>query len=376
MKVHWLIPLICDAKLQFTSKNELARAFCELGNEITTTVAYLNVKTPMDGFNHVEYVHTKSGSILKKIAFDWKMIQSALASDADVIIFGVRSVYLLPLISIFGRKKKTRFIMDIRTIPVDVAPGISGRIEVWRYNLSLWLADRYCDGLTVITPMLRNTVLHKLKRLKHSIGIWTSGVNLAHFTRSGENRRTKLKLEEKQVILYHGVLSPNRGLQNMVLALNLLRNEFPDLVFLLVGEGPGRKELEALVNELKLQNRVYFVGRVPYSEVPAYVRTANLAILPFPDIEWWAVSSPIKLMEYLAAGIPIIATDIEAHRWVVNNTGGAILAENDQPESIAKAVRLSLKNPVVPADLEKLQKTISWTSQAQSLQSFLENLCK
>jgi len=325
----------------------------------------------------VEYVHTQRGSLFAKIKFHWRMIQSVWKSDADVIMFGFPAAHLMPLAALSrGTRIKKKFVMDIRTIPVDVSPGLDGRIEILRYNLSIWLADKYCDGLTAITPMLASTLQSKLKRLKQKIGIWTSGVNLRHFTRDGEDRRKKLGLSGKRVLLYHGILSPNRGIQNVIRALDLLRDEFPDLIFLIVGDGPGRSEFEDLVRTLKLTKKVQFVGRVPYSDIANYVRCADLAVLPFPDIEWWAVSSPIKLMEYLAVGIPIVATDIEAHRFVVEKTGGVVLAKNEQPESLERALRKALKIRMESVNLDKLQQTISWTSQARELEVFLHNLCK
>lgn len=379
MKVHWLIPLTCDETFQFTSKNELARAYRELGHEITTTVAYVNERTTMDGFTNVEYVYTPRGSLNKKIVLHWRMLKSTWTTDADVVMFGFTAAHLLPFawgMQKVMRKKKMvkKFIMDIRTIPVDVAPGFAGWLNLKRFNLALWLADCFCDGLTVITPMLKNKVQPKVHKLGRKIGIWNSGVNLNHFKREGKNHRKELGLDGKIVLLYHGVLSPNRGLQNVLGALNILRKDCPDLLFLIIGEGSGRSELEEITKKLDLTNKVRFIGKIPYSEVPAYVRSANMAILPFPNIEWWAVSSPLKLMEYLAAGIPTVATDIEAHRLVISQTGGAHLAQNETPEALAAAILHVMNNDIEPVAVEKLQHTISWTTQAQELQKYLLKL--
>jgi glycosyltransferase involved in cell wall biosynthesis len=375
MKVHWLIPITCDASLQLTTYDELARAFRDLDNRITTTVAYVNDRIQMEGFSRVEYSHTPRGSLLKKLKYHWDMLKAAVTSDADVIIFGFNVAHLIPFVWIMRRRSlRKKLVMDIRTIPVDIPPGIKGRIFVMRFNLALWLANLFCDGLTVITPMLGNSILPQVKRLKRKMGVWTSGVNLSHFERHGENFRKELGLENKKVLIYHGVLSPNRGLQNVVHALDILRDEYSDLVFLLVGDGPGKEELEDLARNLKLKDRVRFTGSVPYVNVPAYVRSADLAILPFPNIEWWAVSSPLKLMEYLAAGIPIVATDIEANRWVINETGGAVMAFDDQPGSLAESIRSALQNRIEPADVEKLNQTISWAKQARELEKFLDEV--
>lgn len=375
MKLHWLIPLTVDTAFQFTSKNELARSFKQLGNEISTTVAYVDNKIPMDGFSRIEYCHTPRGSTFKKLHFHWRQLRSALCNDVDVVMFGFAAMHLVPIARLLSiGRSRPKYIMDIRTVPVDVGEDLNARIDLLRYDMAIKLADWFCDGITVITPTLGDTVRPKLSRLKDRMGVWTSGVHLEHFERDGSDRRVELGLSGKQVLLYHGVLSPNRGLQNALRALHLLRDEFPDLVFLFVGEGAGRLELEQLSDELGLGERVIFTGKVPYQHVPEFIRTADLAILPFPNITWWAVSSPIKLMEYLAIGVPIVATDIAAHRWVIEQTGGAILAEDDQPLSLAKSIREILANGVPMADRKVLDNTISWDQQALNLNRFADSL--
>ena len=233
MKVLWIIPLTVDQALQFTSKNELARSFSGLGHEINTVVAYVRERTQMDGFSNVEYIYTPSGSVLKKIAFHFRMLRAVLASDADVVMFGFQAAHLIPLVRLARPGKKTpKLVMDIRTIPVDVPPGLPGKIQEWRYKASLKIADLFCDGITVITPMLASTVKPFLRKLQNRLGVWTSGVNLQQFSRQGLDMRAALKLEGKTVLFYHGVLSPNRGLQNAIRALDLLRNKIKNLIFL------------------------------------------------------------------------------------------------------------------------------------------------
>ncbi|MFC1837890.1 hypothetical protein ACFLYW_04345, partial [Thermodesulfobacteriota bacterium] len=125
LKVHWLIPLTVDAVLQFTSKNELARSFTGLGNVLTTTVAFGKEPIPMDGFTGIEYIHTPLGSQFGKLRFHFRMLTSALARGREVVMFGIGSAHLIPLAWLMwlGRRRPV-FTMDIRTIPVDVSPGL------------------------------------------------------------------------------------------------------------------------------------------------------------------------------------------------------------------------------------------------------------
>lgn len=375
MKILWLIPLTVDGAFQFTSKNEMARGLTEQGHEMETVVAYRSEKIPLDGFSHVDYVHTPPSSILSRVRFHWKMFAAALGTDAEAVMFGSQVCHFLPFLRLLAsfRARRPVYILDIRTIPVDLDDGWRSKREVWRYNAAIRLADRFCDGITVITPMLGETVKPHLKRIKGELGVWTSGVCLEHFEPEGVSMREALSLGEKKVLLYHGTLSPNRGLQDAIRALALLKDRYPELVFLIVGDGKGKQELESLATSMNLTDRVIFTGKVPYSDVPKYVRTADISILPFPDIVWWRVSSPIKLMEYLVMGVPIVATDIPAHRWVSDQTGGVELAVDSSPDNLAAAISSLFEKGSVPVPRAMLEEVISWKRQARSLVDFVEN---
>lgn len=376
MKILWLIPLTVDATFQFTSKNELARALTEQGHEIETVVAFCENNIPLDGFSHVDYFHTPNSSVTSKFGFHLRMLRAAWLNGTDAVIFGVQAAHLIPFAAFFGlRRKPPIFILDIRTVPVDIRPDWQSLVGDLRYRLAIRLADWFCDGITVITPMLGHTITPKLKRIRSKLGVWTSGVCLEHFDRSGPSMRSPLGLNHKKVLLYHGILSPNRGLQAAIQAVALLREEVPELVFLVVGEGGARPELENLAMELDLSDRILFTGKVPYSEIPKYIRTADVSILPFPNISWWAVSSPIKLMEYLAIGIPIVATDISAHSWVARKTGGVLLARDSKPQNLAASVAAALNNPHNEVPRKLLQDMFSWKRQARNLVEFIKSLC-
>ncbi len=375
MKILWLIPLTVDSAYQFTSRNELARALTEQGHEVNTVVSYRKEKVALTGFSEVEYIQTTPGSLLAKLRFHYRMLSAAWTSQADAVIFGLAAIHLLPIALLRGLVgRRPIFIMDIRSVPVDVRANWRGRRDILWYKMAILIANRFSDGVTVITPALAETVRPKLTRIRDRIGIWTSGVRLEDFEREGPSMRDALGLNSKKVLLHHGTLSPNRGLQDAIRAISLLRDEVPELVFLIVGDGEGRPELESLSRELGISERIIFTGKVPYIDIAKYIRSADVAILPFPNITWWAVSSPIKLMEYLAMGIPIIATDITAHSVVAKQTGGILLATNSEPKNLADTIREGLVNGCKPSNKDVLEDTITWRKQARNLIEYLEGL--
>lgn len=224
MKILWLIPLTVDKAFQFTSKNELARGLVENGHVVETVVAYRKEKIRLDGFSHVEYVHTPEGSVAAMLRFHVLMLTAVWKTSADVVMFGFQSTHLIPLCAIcsFWRKRAT-FVMDIRTVPVDLRSNLGSKIEVLRYEAAIRIADYFCDGITVITPMLADTVRPKLKRIWNKMGVWTSGVCFEDFKQTGPDMREELGLKGKKILFHHGTLSPNRGVQDAIRAVALLR---------------------------------------------------------------------------------------------------------------------------------------------------------
>lgn len=372
MRIHWFIGFPVDTALQFTSRNEVSRAMLNLGHEVKLSAAFKKHQIQLEGFSAIEYIHYSPAHLISKLKLHWRLFRSFLSTESDIVFFGHPFSVYLPF-TLFKRLKQLRplYVLDIRSLPVDLSSTLRGTMTLLFFKMSLILADWFVDGVTVITPELGRSVRPYLKRNSNRLGVWTSGVDLNRFKRKGPDKRAELGLEGKTILFYHGVLSPKRGLENAVRALDLLHDEIPELVFMLVGTGPAIDELSSLAEELNLSQHILLPGKVAYENIPEYVRLADCAILPFPDIEGWNVSSPIKLMEYLATGVPIVATDIEAHRNIVNQTGGAILVKSEQPELLADGIRRAIKNGLMPADQNLLEQIISWNSQAKNLEKFL-----
>jgi glycosyltransferase involved in cell wall biosynthesis len=71
---------------------------------------------------------------------------------------------------------------------------------------------------------------------------------------------------------------------------------------------------------------------------------SDLAISLLPDLESYSVSSPAKVYEYLALGLPVVATDIPAHRRILTDGADAVLVDDD-PETVAAELLALCENP-------------------------------
>ncbi len=94
------------------------------------------------------------------------------------------------------------------------------------------------------------------------------------------------------------------------------------------------------------QDRLRFVDRVPNTEVPYWIRAFDVALAPFPRVDHYAYfMSPLKLFEYMATGVPILATDLPSIREVLRHGENAWLVPPGDPKALAEGIRHLLENP-------------------------------
>jgi len=133
-----------------------------------------------------------------------------------------------------------------------------------------------------------------------------NGVDLALFRRAGRGRvRAGLGLAGKTVVGFAGSLKPWHGVLGLVAAFACLTGR---VHLLLVGEGPEAAAVAAAAEGLGLQDRVTMTGAVPHSCVPDYLAAMDVGVAPYLPQERFYFS-PLKVAEYMAAGLPVVASN-------------------------------------------------------------------
>jgi glycosyltransferase involved in cell wall biosynthesis len=160
--------------------------------------------------------------------------------------------------------------------------------------------------------------------------------------------------------------------------MDIISKSHDDIVLLFVGQGKARIMLEKLVEKLGLHEQVLITGPVNYEDIPNYLAFANVGILPFPPLLWWRVSSPIKLMEYLAMAKPVIVTDIEAHRDVLRDCPAGTFITSNKPEEIAQGIlkvyRSHKLHVFEKKGRELVRRKYTWDIQVSHLEKYLRSI--
>lgn len=157
----------------------------------------------------------------------------------------------------------------------------------------------------------------------------------------GMEMREKLGLTgTDKLIVTAGRLAPWKGFDGLINALADLRQEFPFLKLLIIGDGTDKRRLEVLVNKYNLSQAVIFVGRVPLDKIFEYYQAADVFVL---NSQYEGLSH--VLLEVLSLGKPIIASNCGGNLEVIENRKNGLLVEYNNNKQIKMAIKDILFDP-------------------------------
>jgi glycosyltransferase involved in cell wall biosynthesis len=139
-------------------------------------------------------------------------------------------------------------------------------------------------------------------------------------------------------IIYIGGISFHRGLQYAINGLSVLVRELPVRLWI-VGDGKYCSVLRDQVMSLNLQNNVEFFGMVAKEKTDELVKKADLGLIPHIRSEQSDNSSPNKLFDYMAAGLPVLASNCNSVKRVINETNIGMTYIFDSPSDFASVIK-------------------------------------
>lgn len=171
----------------------------------------------------------------------------------------------------------------------------------------------------------------------HVIGM---GIDLEKFT--VEEVRTDGARADAPTITYVGTISRIRGIDTLIEAVAEIER---DVEVVLAGTGSEKElsSLKAKASDLGVEDRIDWLGLVPHEEIPRILAESDIAVSPLSDVESYRISFPAKLLEYMASECLVVATDIPAHRRVIEDGENGFLYEPG-PAELANALTTCIEN--------------------------------
>ena len=171
---------------------------------------------------------------------------------------------------------------------------------------------------------------------------------------------------DARVIVSVGALIPRKGYHFLIPAFAGISQSSPEMRLYIVGEGPSRRELEALIREEKVEDRVFLVGNKPNEELKYWYSAADVSCLASSREGWANV-----LLESMACGTPVVATRVWGAPEVIVSPELGILVDQNKG-SIAKGLQEALQKDWNSSFLVEHAVSRTWDVVAEEVEKFLE----
>jgi len=322
-----------------------------------------------------DFYGTKKNFKIKKI-FSLDLIQLNIPK----IFFWIQSLTFSISVFFYLIFKKTDIIYSRDSFPLFLLSFFKKNLvyEVHYLPKHFFLHKRVfkkVKSVIVITQKLKE-ILVKKGITENKILIAPDGVDLDKFdiSISKDEARRRLNLpQDKKIALYTGHLYKWKGAQDLADAI-----EFLDKNTIIIFVGGTKKDEEKFRNKNKNLNNVLILGQKPYSEIPYYLKSADVLILPNSGKTEISKSwtSPMKMFEYMASQRPIVASDLPSLREILNKNN-AVLIKSDNPKALANGIKQALKNTDL-SDKISIQahrdvQNYSWFKRSKKIIDFLNN---
>lgn len=198
-----------------------------------------------------------------------------------------------------------------------------------RLKLFIYLINKYVD--CIIIPS--NSLMHFLQikfPLKKIIYL-TNFINISEIELSN--------IENNKRLIYFGRIVQEKGLMNLIKAMNTIIKRFPDCVLTIIGSGPDFQMLANTSSSLGLENNVKFLGKLEHKMVMKELSRSELSVVPSISSE----NCPLQVIESMAAGRPIIASDIFGLSDIIDDEIG-IKFKHDDIDGLSNAIVELLSN--------------------------------
>jgi glycosyltransferase involved in cell wall biosynthesis len=283
----------------------------------------------------------------------------ALTIKADIVIAssGPITVGIPGLVAKYLRGRK--FVFEARDLWPDGAIEMGLIKNKWMKKLC-YAFEKRCykaaDAVVTLSPGMKGFIEDKY-HLTNAESVPNASDN-ALFTRDTSDFVLPDWAMGKRIFLYTGNIGPVNNSWIMPNAAKILQKLNPEALFLIIGEGPQKKEISEFIEKEGLTN-IRMFDLMPKNQLVAWVQRAYYMLVPLDGKPVLDTSSPNKLFDALAAGIPVMQNTQGWMKDLLANENCGITVPYNSPHQLAEEIDKVIKNPELREEMGKNAKKVA-----------------
>ena len=208
------------------------------------------------------------------------------------------------------------------------------------YRLHETRSARRCEKIIVVVPEAAERFLKKgIPEDKLVVVSNTEDETTIPFPPPALEESVAAKYENRWMASYVGGIGPHRGIDTVVKGVRAIVKEVPNFFLLIVGANDrARQVIEKLASQCGVSEFVQVLGWTPFEECLQYVLASKACLVPHNDFEHTQTTVPHKLFQYMIYERPVVVSDCQPLKRIVETTGAGVVFKANDPNDFAKAI--------------------------------------
>lgn len=233
---------------------------------------------------------------------------------------------------------------------------------------------KWIDQADYIITVIEEAVARyeRLGADKNKITVVANYVNSDEFLNAETVDSILEKFKGQFVLSYLGGFDSHRGLESVIKAVPLVKDQIPNFKLVLVGAGRNLEDLKQLVNSLNVQDQVVFEGWQLPSTLPTYISASSLCLIPHLKTGHTDNTIPHKLFQYMLLGKPVLSTNCDPLERIIKETKSGLIFKSNDEKHLAEQIKYAYNNPEATKQMgengiKAVKDIYNWENTAQNL---------